>query len=164
MTATMERIRHLPAGSGRSFTVLGDIITFKTEPKDSQGGPLLFENTLPPTMGVPPHREQASEAFYVLDGMLEVEADGERYRLSPGDYLGLTPGVVHSLRNPGPGSTRVLTIVSPGSQHARFFAEVGRPLADGTTAPPLAGKPDIPRLISVGRECGIEFLPPRDSS
>ena len=164
MTATMERIRHLPAGTGRSFTVLGDIITFKTEPKDTEGALLMFENTLPPAMGVPPHREQAAEAFYVLDGTLEVEADGEHYRLGPGDYLGLTPGVVHSLRNPGPSATRVLTFVSPGSRHARFFAEVGQPLADGTTAaPPAAGKPDIPRLISVGRECGIEFLPPKGS-
>ena len=160
MTATMERIRHLPAGTGRSFTVLGDIITFKTEPEDTQGALLVFENMLPPMMGVPPHREQASEAFYVLEGTLEVEADGQHYRLTPGDYLGLTPGVIHSLRNPGPGPMRVLTFVSPGSQHARFFAEVGRPLADGTTLPPAGGKPDVQRLVSVGRECGIEFLPP----
>ena len=44
---------------------------------------------------------------------------------------------------------------------ARFFAEVGRPLADGTTMPPAGAKPEVERLMRVGRECGIEFLPPK---
>ncbi|HEU4628123.1 MAG TPA: cupin domain-containing protein [Gemmatimonadaceae bacterium] len=158
--ATTPGIRHLSAGAGRSFSLVGDAVTFKAEPGDAPDAPLLFEHTLPATLGVPPHRERNREAFYVLEGTLEVEAQGERYRLAPGDFLELPPGVPHALRNPGPGPVRVLTLVSPGHQHVRFFSTAGRPVDDPTHPPPLEGPPDVARLVAVGRECGIEFLPP----
>jgi hypothetical protein len=109
---------------------------------------------------VPAHTERNHEAFYVLEGTLEVEADGERYRLGPGEFLSLRPGVVHSTHNPGPGMTRTLTLVSPGSQHARFFSTLGEPIDDPSNPPAPGAPPDFERLAAVGRECGIEFLPP----
>ncbi|HWJ22834.1 MAG TPA: cupin domain-containing protein [Gemmatimonadaceae bacterium] len=155
-------IRHLPSGTGRTFSVLGDSVTFKGEPDDdTPGAPLLFEHMLPATLGVPPHTERNHEAFYVLDGTLVVESEGERYRLGAGDFLSIPPGVPHALHNPGPGPARVLTLVSPGSQHVRFFSAVGRPIEDPNAPPAPDAPPDIPRLLAVGRECGIEFLPPQ---
>lgn len=157
---TSATVQHLPAGTGRAFSILGDSLTFKNEPDGVQHAPLLFEHMLPPALGVPPHSERNHEAFYVLEGTLEVEARGERYRLGPGDFLGIPPGVVHALRNPGPAPVKVLTLVSPGSQHERFFSTVGRPIDDPKNPPTPEGPPDIERLVAVGRECGIEFLPP----
>jgi quercetin dioxygenase-like cupin family protein len=103
---------------------LGQTISFKAEPEDTDDALFLFEHRMPPTLGVPAHTERNYEAFYVLEGTLEIEGDGQRYRLGPGEFLSLRPGVVHSLHNPGPGMVRILTLVSPGSQHARFFTTV----------------------------------------
>ena len=163
MPSTMANVKHLPENGGRAFAILGNSISFKAEPEDTDDALFLFEHRMPPTLGVPAHTERNYEAFYVLEGTLEVEADGERYKLGPGEFLGMRPGVVHSLHNPGPGMMRILTLVSPGSQHARFFSTLGESIEDPNNPPQLSGPPgieDIERMAAVGHECGIEFLPP----
>jgi quercetin dioxygenase-like cupin family protein len=163
MPPTMANVKHLQANGGRAFANIGQTVSFIAEPEDTDDALLLFEHRIPPTLGVPAHTERNYEAFYVLEGTLEVEADGERYRLGPGEFLSLRPGVVHSLQNPGAGMTRILTLVSPGSQHARFFTTVAEPIEDPSNPPQLSGPPDIEdieRMAAVGHECGIEFLPP----
>jgi hypothetical protein len=69
---------------------------------------------------------------------------------------------VHSLHNPGPAMVRILTLVSPGSQHARFFTTVAEPIDDPSNPPQPSEPPDsedFERMAAVGHECGIEFLP-----
>jgi quercetin dioxygenase-like cupin family protein len=158
--STMANVKHLPANGGRAFALLGQTISFKAEPEDTDDGLLLFEHWVPPESGVPAHTERNHEAFYVLEGTLEVEADGERYRLGPGEFVSMRPGVVHSLHNPGPGMMLILTLVTPGSHHARFFSTLGEPIDDPSNPPPPVQPPDFERMAAVGRECGIEFLSP----
>jgi len=114
-------------------------------------------------LGVPAHRERNHEAFYVLDGTLEVTADGEAHRLEPGDFLSVPPGTTHALRNPGPAHARVLTVVAPGSGHERFFTMLGEPLEDIRNPLQVAAPPDFDRVSRIARECGIDFLPPQES-
>jgi quercetin dioxygenase-like cupin family protein len=139
---------------------LGQTLSVKAEPEDNDDALFLFEHRMPPAHGVPAHTERNHEAFYVLEGTLEVEADGERYTLGPDEFLSLRPGVVHSLHNPGPGMMRILTLVSPASQHACFFSTVAEPIDDPSNPPAPGEPPDFERLAAEGRECGIEFLPP----
>jgi len=156
-------VKHLPAGRGRTFALMGSTLSFKDEPQDNDNALFTFEHRMPAGSGVPPHRESNHEAFYVLEGVLEVEAEGSRYRLQPGDFLNVRPGVVHALHSPGPGWMRVLTTVSPGVGHVRFFSTAGEPV-DDPLSPPESGAPTDPdRVIAIARECGIEFLPPPSS-
>ena len=160
---SMANVKHLQANGGRAFANWGQTVSFKAEPEDNDDTLLLFEHRMPPTLGVPAHSERNYEAFYVLEGTLEVEADEERYMLSPGEFLSLRPGVVHSLHNPGPGMMRILTLVSPGSEHARFFSTMAEPIDDPSNPPQPSRPPDFEdfeRMATIGRECGIEFLPP----
>jgi quercetin dioxygenase-like cupin family protein len=157
-TATTN-VKHLPATRGRSFAHLGTAITFKDEPAENGDALLLFECRMPAGNGVPPHSERNNESFYVTEGILEVEADGERYRLGPGDFLSVRPGVLHSLHNPGPGWAVALTWVSPGSQHVRFFETLGEPIDDPLDPPQPEGPPDLEELVAVARECGMDFAP-----
>jgi hypothetical protein len=55
---------------------------------------------------------------------------------------------------------RTLTLVTPGSQHVRFFTTVAEPIEDPSNPPTPLEPPDFERMAAVGRECGIEFLPP----
>ena len=139
---------------------MGSTLTFKGEPTENGDALMLFEHRCPPGDGVPPHREQNQEAFYGLEGVLEVEADGQRYLLEPGTFLSIHPGVIHSLHNPGPGWARVLTIVSPGSQHERFFSTLGEPIEDPADLPEPTEPLAFEHVQQVARRCGIEFLPP----
>jgi quercetin dioxygenase-like cupin family protein len=157
---TGTTVTHLPAGHGRSLAMLGDSLTFKAEPGAGGNTCLLFEHYLPAGLGVPPHTEANYEAFYVLEGTLDVEAGGERYRLGAGDFLGVPAGVAHGQHNPGPGAARSLTLISPGANHVRFFTTLGQPIVDPANPPAPSGPPDIAHLSAVARECGIQFLPP----
>ncbi len=152
-----DRVRHLPANRGRAFAHLGTSITFKDEPEDNGDALLAFEVRMPAGNGVPPHTERNHEAFYVVAGTLDVEADGTRYRLGAGDFLSIRPGVLHSLHNPGPDWAQVLTWVSPGTQHVRFFEGVGEPIDDPLAPPQPDGPPDVEELTRVARECGMDF-------
>jgi quercetin dioxygenase-like cupin family protein len=150
-------VTHLRAGGGRTFAHLGTAISFKDEPAGNGDALLLFEMRMPAGNGVPPHTERNHEAFYVLDGTLEVRADGEVYRLGAGEFLAVRPGVLHELHNPGPGWVRALTWVSPGSQHVRFFETLGEPIDEAEDPPQPAGPPDVEELVRVARECGMDF-------
>ena len=155
------KVKYLAADSGRNLALLGHSLSFKDEPEDNGDAFLLWEGRIRAGDGVPIHSEHNHEAFYVLEGILEIEAEGLRHRLRPGDFLCIQPGVLHSLHNPGPGWLRSLMIVSPGSQHVRFFTTLGQPIEDPANPPQPSGPPDFGRFASVARENGIDFaLPP----
>lgn len=157
MPNDIERVTHLPATKGRSFAHLGTAITFKDEPAVNGDTLLLFEMRMPAGHGVPLHSERNKESFYVLDGVLEIEADETLFRLEAGDFLSIRPGVRHALHNPGPDWVRALTWVAPGSQHVRFFERLGEPIDDPLNPPQPDGPPDIEELVAVARECGMDF-------
>jgi quercetin dioxygenase-like cupin family protein len=157
MTAATTDVKCLPVNQGRAFGHLGTSILFKDEPADNGDVLLLFEMRMPAGHGVPPHSERNHEAFYVLGGVLEVEAGGERFELGRGDFLRIRPGVRHALHNPGPEWAHALTWVSPGSQHVRFFERLGEPIDDPLTPPQPVGPPDLAELVAVARECGMDF-------
>ncbi len=160
MATETAEARHRPAGQGRAFALMGSTLTFKYEPEDNGGALLAFEHLCPPGLGVPPHSERNHEAFYVLEGTLDVEVEGERRRLGAGDFLSVAPGSVHSLHNPGAEAVRVLTLVSPGDGHARFFSTLGEPIADPANPPQPGPPPAFDQVQAIARECGIDFLPP----
>lgn len=160
--AITTKVKYLAANSGRNLAMLGHSLSFKDEPEDNGDAFLLWEGRIPEGDGVPPHSEHNHEAFYVLEGILEIEAEGKRHRLGPGDFLSIQPGTVHSLHNPGPGWLRSLMIVSPGSQHVRFFTTLGQPIDDLTKPGQPTQPPDFGRFAAVARENGIDFVPPAD--
>ena len=156
-TKSTTGVKHLSANSGRTFAHLGTAISFKDEPTENGDALFLFEMRMPPGNGVPQHSERNHEAFYILEGELEVTAGGKAYRMKPGDFLSIRPGVLHSLKNGSADWVRALTWVSPGSQHVRFFEKLGQPIDNPRNPPQPDGPPDLEELIAVARECGMEF-------
>jgi quercetin dioxygenase-like cupin family protein len=62
----------------------------------------------------PPHVHHGSdEAFYVLDGELEVLEGEERRMLAAGELAYIAAGTVHTFANRGPGRTRILVVMTP---------------------------------------------------
>ncbi len=62
----------------------------------------------------PPHvHHRSDEAFYVLDGQLEVLVGTERRTLRTGDLAFVTAGTVHTFASRGPGNCRVLVVMTP---------------------------------------------------
>jgi uncharacterized cupin superfamily protein len=62
----------------------------------------------------PPHVHHGSdEAFYVLDGELEVLEGTQRRTLTPGQLAHIHAGTVHTFANRGPAQARILVVMTP---------------------------------------------------
>lgn len=131
------------AFDGVSWNILGQRYTLKQASRRS----LAWEAELPPEAFVPPHlhRDQ-DEFFWIIEGELEVELDGQATAARPGDLVRLPMGVPHGYLNRSGAVVRMLVWVAPAGRTREFFEK-----ASGVAEPA-----EIVRLAS-GH--GIEFVP-----
>lgn len=54
-TTDRRGVKHVPLGEGESVWVVGDTYTFKAVSEDTGGTYMLFEASIPPQSGPPPH-------------------------------------------------------------------------------------------------------------
>jgi quercetin dioxygenase-like cupin family protein len=67
------------------------------------------------------HDHPYEETYLILEGEVEAEFDGERYRLVPGDVAWAGVGCVHAFTNPGPGIVRWLETQAPQPPHRHSY-------------------------------------------
>jgi uncharacterized cupin superfamily protein len=146
----------LTAREGRTrepLDILGGETLVKLTNTDTNGAAAIFHQTLPPRSGPPLHRHsREDEWFYVLDGEITVEIDGERTVLREGGSAFAPRGTAHTIHNFGDASAHLLVIVTPGSFN-QFFEEVSS-LNRGLRTPDLVGTEQLMN------QYGIELLGP----
>ena len=149
-------VRHIPAGEGQSIWIVGDTHTLKAVGEDTKGAYMLFEASVSPQLGAPPHiHHREDEFYYVLEGELEV-LDGERtFIASAGSYVYIPRGTLHRFKNVGEVPAKMLVFFTPAGMEG-FFLEVGVPAQEGGTAPPF-GPEEIERTLAAAPKYGMEF-------
>ena len=148
----------LPPGEGKSVWLVGDQITVKLESEDTGGAYSLVEDTSPPQGGPPPHiHHNADETLYVLEGEVEVMAGDRTIPASVGAAVHVPKGTLHTFKNVGTSSSRVMAIISPGG-FEKFFLEAGELVTEGSSGP--QGEPDVGRIVEIGQKYGLEIPPP----
>ena len=78
----------------------------------------VIESLVEPGGGTGPEayaHESDEECVVVLEGCLDLWVGDEDYRLESGDSIRYSSRVAHRNRNPGPGTARVLFILTPPS-------------------------------------------------
>ncbi|MBX9399979.1 cupin domain-containing protein [Lysobacter sp. BMK333-48F3] len=76
----------------------------------------------PGSAGARPHlHKRSSEAFYVLDGALEMVIDGEPVRVEQGGYAVIPAGVVHSFAAGPDQVADVFVTLTPGVDRFDYF-------------------------------------------
>lgn len=146
-------------GEGRVISMVGDAYRFLATSEETGGTYALWEATVPPGGGPPPHvhsREQ--EGFYILDGEMTFHIGDDTIVAGPGTFLNASPGTKHSFRNESDKSARMLISVAPGGLEKMFF-EVGQPMNVGE-APPPPSHAEIEKLLAAAPRYGVEILPP----
>ncbi len=146
---------------GRSIWLLGMLVTFKAVSEETGGEYSLYEQTVPPQLGAPPHiHHRETEAFYVLEGEFEFLKGDQAVRAGAGEFVHVPRGVVHAFTNVGTMPARFLAIVTPGGLHEKLLSGLGEP-AESETLPPLAeGPPDVERIMQIAQQYHTEVLPP----
>lgn len=100
--------------------------------------------------GPPPHAHDWDEAFFILDGEVQLSCDGRTHHCSPGTFVHVPAGRVHAFRY-GPGGGRMLEITGSASQAIALFRELSDALP--------AERPDPARIAAIFDRHGVALGP-----
>ena len=82
----------------------------------------LAEATLEPGQATERHHHRETEEIYlVTKGLGELEVDGEKRRVRPGDAILIPPGTWHTLENDGTSELTILCMCAPPYSHDDTF-------------------------------------------
>ena len=136
----------LAAGEGKTVSVLGDAYTYKAAKEETGGAYALIEATVVGN-GPPPHiHATEEEAFYVLEGELNVLVGERTIKATAGAFVLVPRGTVHTFSKAGPGSAKLLIIISPAG-FEQFFEEI-------------AGPPDLEKIMALAPKYNLEIVEP----
>ena len=128
----------------------GDEVTIHLGAAETGGKYTMFTSVTLPGSGPPPHvHNNEDEWFFVLQGRAEFFRNGEWNEVPVGSAVFTPKGIVHAFRNAGDTPLRMLVQTSPAGFETFFSrceAEFAKP-----------GPPDMPRLIQIAAEHGIQF-------
>lgn len=145
MPATIVR-----AGEREPLNILGMPLRMLCESRETGGAWSLFDEEVPTGMGPPAHRHDWDEAYYILDGEIDFEIDGESVRSRAGDFTYLPRGTVHGFKGASTAPARVLIFAAP-AHASEFFQELSSEIR---TLPD-----DLAKIPEIGDRHGVHFMP-----
>jgi quercetin dioxygenase-like cupin family protein len=144
-------------GEGEARWWFGTLAEIKATVTDTGGQLTLVEVTCPPGYQGARHiHRKEDEAFWLLEGQMNLEVGGKHIDMQPGDYAFGPRNVPHSITT-GDSGCRVLFILTPGGFEKLIMA-TSVPAAARTVPPPSKEKPDVARLQAIVAEFGGEIL------
>ncbi len=146
-------------GEGTSYWFGEDLYTFKAIGEETGEAYALFEVVVAPEGGTPPHRHsRENESFYIQDGEIEFQLDGQAIVATAGTFLHSPKGQMHQFINASGTPAKLLIWVTPAG-FEKFMAEVGK-RADSQVAPVALGPDDLEKILTTAPKYGIEITPP----
>jgi quercetin dioxygenase-like cupin family protein len=134
----------------KTFPVLGSQVEVLISGEMTEGRSLTILEVTPPGGGPPPHLHQnEDETFHIVEGEYEFLVDGAWVKGGVGDTFHTNRGSVHTFRNSGESTGRLLMFIVPAA-FEHFLEEIS----------PLSIPNDIPTLIDIAGRYGITFPPP----
>jgi quercetin dioxygenase-like cupin family protein len=144
-------------GTGEARWWFGVLAEIKATAADTGGQFTLVEITAPPNaQGVRHVHHNEDEAFWVLEGDMDLEVGGTQIEMHAGNYALGPRDIPHSFAT-GDAGCRVLFILTPGGFEGLIMA-TSVPAEARTVPPPSDEKPDIARLQAIVAQFGGEIL------
>ncbi len=133
------------------------LMTTKATMSETSGAYSLTEHLVTAASNPPMHvQTDEDEAFYILEGEVELEVDGQIVVATPGTFALVARGAAHCFRVLTE-TARMLVICSgkPADNLEDFFHTMGQPASDRVLPSPAA--PDEARLVELCARTGIEL-------
>lgn len=149
-------VRNAGEGDKQLFSG-GGLHIWKLLAEDTGGAFFLFEDTMARDKMTPLHlHPEAHEMTYVIDGEIELQADGQRSRVRSGGMSFVPKGVAHAFIVVS-AEARLIAIQSPGGPGQAFYRDASDPATDDT-----ADTLDLARLqaSAIENPRGITILGP----
>jgi len=149
----------LKPGEGKSFWVLGDLVTFKVVGEDTGGSFSLIEVQVQSENGPPPHiHHREDETFYVLEGEFSFLHGDITITATAGSFVYIPKGTLHTFKNIGTSQGRFLAIITPAG-FEKFFEEIGEPAIDKSSPPPF-NPATVEKLLALAPKYHLEVKIP----
>jgi len=158
MTKTEQKLKILVLGPQdhrmhEPLDVLGEPGLVKLAGSDTDNAVAVVHLTVPKLAGPPVHRHsKEDEWFFVLDGELTWEVDGQRFTGGAGASAFAPRGTAHAFQNFRDEVAHILVMVTPAGLD-RFFEDV-------TALNKGLSQPDFPRVEQLMQSYGMELLGP----
>ncbi|MGE5611489.1 MAG: quercetin 2,3-dioxygenase [Bacillota bacterium] len=148
----------LEPGEGVWLGVLGDLYRFLVTGQGTDGAYAAIEIKSFPGNGPPPHiHHRESETMYVLEGRFLLTCGDRSIHATPGAFVHVPAGMLHTFRNIGSEPGRLLVIITPAGLE-RLFEEIGQLVEDSFSEPPV-DPIAIQRLLSLAPQYHLEIRP-----
>jgi quercetin dioxygenase-like cupin family protein len=142
----------ISSDGGEQVNILGIPMVIRLHGQDTGGLVSVVESHDVPGGGPPPHiHRREDETFQVLEGEYEFLVDGKSIVAKKGATIFAPRGTPHTYRYLGQAPGRLMCIITPAG-FEKFFETIG--------ALTPKEQQDIPRVINIAREFGLEILPP----
>jgi quercetin dioxygenase-like cupin family protein len=142
----------ISADGGTKVNVLGIPMVVRIHGRDTAGVVSAVESHDVPGGGPPPHiHTREDETFQVLEGDYEFTVGGSSFVAGKGATIFAPRGIPHTYRYLGHAPGRLMCVITPAG-FERFFEAVG--------ALTPQQQQDIPRVVGIAKEFGLEILPP----
>ncbi|HEF4762675.1 TPA: cupin domain-containing protein [Pseudomonas putida] len=99
--------------------------------------------------GPPPHFHPWDEAFYVVEGQVEVTVEGKSTTVPAGGYVHIPAGSIHAYRNVSATAKMIGVVSDP--RGGQFFAAMDR----------FKVPEDLPKIFEVAERYDVTFLVPK---
>ncbi len=151
-----EQVMVKEPNEGRSIGIVGDIYRFLATSEETGGRYSVFEATVLPGGGPPPHvHRREDETFFVLEGEITFQIGDQRCVAKPGTFVHMPIGNQHAFKNETDQPAKMLISFAPAGLERMFF-EVGKDLVEGEKpAEPSPG--EIERMLEAAGRYGIEY-------
>ena len=150
------------AQEGPSLSMVGDTYRILIGSEQTSGAYALVDMLIPLKGGPPPHsHSDFQEAFYILDGEIEVITKERKFTATKGSYVNIPfNGPIHKFTNKIDKTAHILCLITPAGME-KMFEEIGKPVAPGTFLPRPKMTPEEQKQVqSIAERYGQTLYPP----
>ena len=161
----MENINNsltaVAAQEGPSVSVVGDTYRIVIGSEQTNGAYALIDMLIPPKGGPPPHLHVTfQEAYYIIDGEIEMVTKGKKYTATKDSYVNIPfNGPIHKFTNQTDKTAHILCLITPAGME-NMFKEIGKQVAANTFLPPPQMTPEEQKRVQgIAEKYGQKLYP-----
>jgi len=158
-----HRFQIINLRKGKHVNMIWDVLSIYLSKNETNGTFSILEDRIYPGGGPPPHiQTREFEGFYILEGELDFNLDGQKVPAKTGTVINIPPNVVHNFKNNTNSIVRMLVIISPVGLE-KMFEEVGTEIPDddydrNITKYSAASIEEKKRLLEISKKYGVQIL------
>ncbi|MBC6109121.1 cupin domain-containing protein [Pedobacter fastidiosus] len=162
MMNMLNKLTTVNRKEGKNFSVVGDTYRIVITGKETNGEYAIIDMLVPSLGGPGPHAHpDIQEAFYILEGEIEITTEEGSYTATAGSFVNIPKGgLVHQFKNLSENLTHMLCIVTPAGME-EMFEEIGTPVEANVFLPPPEMNPElIKKFEAIAEKHGQKLYPP----